>query len=497
MTAPSDTHMRAEMAVNHVVARDLRETWIPDPVGYHDVFDNRDALIGAAIDVVTGNAPPSEINPVAVPKNHFLTRDAAQLDPVDRVAFHACLAHLQQPIEEGLHIGVMCGRSPQKSLRDQFLFADPIMAWKKWQKRARDAAVDGTTSISTDISNYFAFVQHDRLMASLEQFGLGKVHASTVRTLLNTWTGTAGRGLPQGPDICRLLGNCYLIEADRKLARHKGLHYLRYMDDVILTARGRRRVIDAFREFEGSAGELGLSIAGGKTRMTSGRQTRDRINDPSIASVNVVYLRDKNDPIVRARLQQLVHDAYDEETHNVDGRPVRYALPRLARLGDDSLDLLLLNRLEFFTPLMPYVCGYLAPRLQDRFVVERISEFLLDPDRNVTHYASSWLLALLIDAEGPIHADWHAYALGRARDGDAPTYERVLAMSLVGRCGVASEIDELFHWAADDPSLCRGALIAAQRGGLDLPTGLVDDRRIAWTVGYLATGYLAKSLPKR
>jgi hypothetical protein len=74
------------------------------------------------------------------------------------------------------------------------------------------------------------------------------------------------RGIPVGPDPSAILANGVLAYADRAAAA-AGCRPIRWVDDVVLVAAGRRPVIRAFDAWRRALAELGLEAHDGKTRM--------------------------------------------------------------------------------------------------------------------------------------------------------------------------------------------------------------------------------------
>ena len=87
-----------------------------------------------------------------------------------------------------------------------------------------------------------------------------------LRTFLRGVADAGVRGIPVGPDPSAILGNGVLAYADRAAAA-AGCRPIRWVDDVVMVAAGRRPVIRAFDAWRRSLAELGLEAHDGKTRM--------------------------------------------------------------------------------------------------------------------------------------------------------------------------------------------------------------------------------------
>jgi hypothetical protein len=77
------------------------------------------------------------------------------------------------------------------------------------------------------------------------------------------------RGLPVGPDPSAILANAVLAIADREAAT-AGCRPIRWVDDVVFAAAGRRTVGRAFDAWRRALEGLGLEAHDGKTRWLLG-----------------------------------------------------------------------------------------------------------------------------------------------------------------------------------------------------------------------------------
>jgi hypothetical protein len=81
---------------------------------------------------------------------------------------------------------------------------------------------------------------------------LGRIHAR------------GGRGLPVGPPASAIVANAVLGAADRAIAG-AGAWHLRWVDDVVIVADGRRQARSAFDAWRSALGSAGLEANPAKT----------------------------------------------------------------------------------------------------------------------------------------------------------------------------------------------------------------------------------------
>ena len=107
-----------------------------------------------------------------------------------------------------------------------------------------------------DIAAYYTSMRHDVIEAQVKEAGLGTHHRKLIADYLALPDmRDTGLGMVASGGLSPLLGALYLTPLDRRMDRLcKGkrlVHYVRYMDDIVLLARTRwelRRAIAALHE---------------------------------------------------------------------------------------------------------------------------------------------------------------------------------------------------------------------------------------------------------
>ena len=101
-----------------------------------------------------------------------------------------------------------------------------------------------TYVVSLDLSKFFDRVNHDRLMSRLAHRIKDKRVLKIIRAFLNSGimlndiVEYPGEGTPQGGPLSPLLSNIVLDELDKELER-RGLRFVRYADDIVISVRSR------------------------------------------------------------------------------------------------------------------------------------------------------------------------------------------------------------------------------------------------------------------
>ena len=121
--------------------------------------------------------------------------------------------------------------------------------------------------VKRDISDYFASVNHERLLAQLAELVnpadyLFQLLAQRIRFRYqrNGLQHTADIGIPFGAAIACLFANIYLTGMDRQIETVPGISYFRYADDILLLASELELARIARRKLESCLAELKLGM---------------------------------------------------------------------------------------------------------------------------------------------------------------------------------------------------------------------------------------------
>ncbi|MBZ5504647.1 MAG: reverse transcriptase/maturase family protein [Acidobacteriia bacterium] len=121
--------------------------------------------------------------------------------------------------------------------------------------------------VKRDISDYFASVNHERLLAQLAELVnpadyLFQLLAQRIRFRYqhNGLQHTADIGIPFGAAIACLFANIYLTGMDRQIESVPGISYFRYADDILLLASDLELARTARRKLESCLAELKLGM---------------------------------------------------------------------------------------------------------------------------------------------------------------------------------------------------------------------------------------------
>ncbi len=227
-----------ERALRNVRTVDLVEEWVPDILRHEDQLLDSRSLLEEARSRYAANSWDAATE-VAIPKTPFFTRPAQLISLRDRIAYHAAVATFAQLVDDSLPEQVYSARLNDPA-GDEFT-RKGVAQWGRWRSRVR-SHLDQQDSwlIRSDLTAYFDCIRHDFLLQDVASIGADPGVQARVRGHLSAGLALRAKGVAQGPDASRILGNLFLLPVDTVMLA-EGFRYYRYMDDVrvIRTARTR------------------------------------------------------------------------------------------------------------------------------------------------------------------------------------------------------------------------------------------------------------------
>lgn len=458
--AASPRSVNLDEALTQLQHRDLRTLWVPDILDYEDALADRVTLLASAATKMATPGPFEPMTVIEVPKTAFSTRPGADFALEDRLALHAAVAACAPRIEKLLDDAVYSARL---SDHPRYLNKNGRDQWLAWRRETIRLLRDGYVwLVRTDLSAYFETIEHRLLFADIDRVCPDPTVATALKRMLGQWATVNARGIPQGPDVSRTLGNLYMIPVDEQMVTGDW-KYLRFLDDIHVMGRTRREVIEGVRALERECRRRGLGLNGSKTRLLYGAEAVDSLTEPDLDQAQY-WLDVDAAPMARVELRRILRGAL-ARAGALNDRHALFSLYRLRILRDHIMIRTVLDNIERLAPAASAVTQYLYPFLGRKRVTDGILKYFHEPERNTSPFASAWLLAAFLDRGSRVPDGIVGYAAKIARDRNQPTYHRVIAANVMALGRRPSDIGWLAAAAKSehDPSLVRGYVVALAR----------------------------------
>jgi hypothetical protein len=178
-----------------------------------------------------------------------------RLDPRDQRTYRELVLPLVPRIERSVGPLAFAARaSSDGGLRP---WPGARSAWRRAVRRSIVRA-SGSVVVVSDVRDCYPSVGERALEAV--------ACSDQLRTFLRGVADAGVRGIPVGPDPSAILANGVLANADRAAAA-AGCRPIRWVDDVVMVAAGRRPGIRAVDAWGRAHGERGVEAHDGKTRL--------------------------------------------------------------------------------------------------------------------------------------------------------------------------------------------------------------------------------------
>jgi hypothetical protein len=184
-------------------------------------------------------------------------RRIARLDPLDDARYRRLVGPLVPTIERSLGRGVFGNRAVGAHVGP---WTQQRRAWRRATLSAI-ARPDEVAMVVSDVRDCYGSMG-ERALAQLAP-------TDELVAFLRRLTDAGVRGLPVGPEPSAILANGILAIADHEAAA-AGCYPIRWVDEVIFGAAGRRSAQRAFDAWRRCLEGLGLEAHEGKTRWASG-----------------------------------------------------------------------------------------------------------------------------------------------------------------------------------------------------------------------------------
>lgn len=253
-------------------------------------------------ELLDGSYRPGSIRRVWIPKPGGDRRGLGIPNVVDRLVQQAVLQVMSPYYEPTFHEsshGFRPGRGTHTAIAESRSYVEDGLEWV----------------VDIDLAKFFDRVNHDRLLARLEQRIGDRRVIQLIRRMLKAKVVmpdgvvvATNEGAPQGGPLSPLLSNIVLDELDRELAR-RGHRFVRYADDAKIYVRSERagqrvmRSVSRFieRRLKLSVNERKSAVGRAEERHFVGFVLRRKPEDGTVE----VLLSERSKKRLRAKIREL------------------------------------------------------------------------------------------------------------------------------------------------------------------------------------------------
>ena len=231
-------------------------------------------------------------------------RRLARLNPDEAAAYDRLVAPLTPAVERALGPHVIANRARGRGAWETARLEPWRPARAVWGdtlgavlSRSPSPAV-----LVADVRQCYASIQPDVLSARLLELGVAPLVVAALRDVLERVGANGEPGLPVGPDPSAILANAVLSVVDEHL-RAARIPHIRWVDDIVAFAEGRRRALEGLDALRRGLDEVGLEPHPTKTAvLLDGDAVRARLLSftPSMGGgVSRAMMRRREDPLPR------------------------------------------------------------------------------------------------------------------------------------------------------------------------------------------------------
>ena len=416
---------------------------------------------------------PGDLSLCNAPKGKGAVRPGGILSLRDQTIYAALVGNLSEKIRlaldwQGEHVDFSYPISSNPN--DPDWFENYFRLWRRFAEESICRIQDSVSHVVlADITAYYENIDIGLLLSDLRAIGAEPGVLEMLSKCLNKWSLAAvpGRSLPQGFSASNILARFYLNHADRGL-RERGVHHLRYVDDIRLFCRSEGEAKRHFVELILLLRRRGLAVQSAKSEILSAHEAIQRIEGLLPALQNILQqfvhsvaelfgitdsyftLSDaeqrlnsnaNNAPIGLIREAYRTHFLQVNDSH-FDKTLFHFLIRRLGHASDDFALNHCLTLLGSHPQETKEVLTYITRIDQAASADQSILEYLGSDDAvyPYQHYLIvSWRMN---QSPGPRTAFLH-YVRGLLFERNSPRYLRATCREFLARFGSSSDLERL------------------------------------------------------
>ncbi len=235
---------------------------------------------------------PGDLYLCNAPKGRGAVRPGAILSLRDQTIYAALVGALSEQIRlaldwQGEYVDFSYPISTDPN--DPKWFQNYFPVWRRFAEQSISRINNSASHVVlADITAYYETIDIGLLLSDLRAIGAAPAVLELLSKCLNKWSlaTVPARSLPQGFSASNILARFYLNQLDRAL-RERGVHHLRYVDDIRLFCRSEAEAKRHFVELILLLRKRGLAVQSAKSEIVSAHEATQRIEGllPALRSI--------------------------------------------------------------------------------------------------------------------------------------------------------------------------------------------------------------------
>ena len=239
-------------------------------------YAGREKAIRRKIREYLGGTPPKKPFEIQVPKkNGQLTRWVIP-SVNDQIIFQACVSSIAEQVDSVLDktrvFSCRYNRDPNRLA----LLENQVSAWKAFQDETESRCKSDHCVLQIDLEDAYRNIDRRRFFAFLKKVSPGGIAVRLLEILHEAFSG-GEPGLPLMNDSGFFLGNAYLSEVDKLVARRTG-NFIRFVDDYRIFADSQDKLESLLQKISSDLQSFGFQINSHKLKLGSGEEYLEAIS---------------------------------------------------------------------------------------------------------------------------------------------------------------------------------------------------------------------------
>lgn len=240
-------------------------------------YARREKAIRHKIGEYLGGTSPKRPFEIQVPKKNGQSTRWIVPSVNDQIIFQACVSLLAEQVDGVIDKSRVFSHRYNRDPNRLALLENQISAWKAFQDETASRCKSDQCLLQIDLEDAYRNIDRRRFFAFLKKLSSGGVAVRLLEILHEAFSG-GEQGLPLMNDSGFFLGNAYLSEVDKLVAR-RTTNFIRFVDDFRIFADSRDTLESLLQQISSDLQSFGFQINSHKLKLGSGEEYLQAISE--------------------------------------------------------------------------------------------------------------------------------------------------------------------------------------------------------------------------